>query len=384
MTKQRITAIIAEFNPYHMGHRYLLEQAKLLGDKILVIMSGSFVQRGDIAILDPYTRANWAIKEGADAVIELPFSGSTSPADKFAEFAFKLLDGIDGDITLLFGSEDGDISNITNTSKILYDEPIEVKTSLHDMLDKGLPYPKSIDEAVKNYAKSNSIPICDLSLPNNALAIEYCKANLRRGCRYKLKTIKRQGSYKDIEITTLPSARAIRNLLSSKDYSKAENLVPDCVFNDFNLLKKQKDSSVLFIHAIQKLSLDDLSKIFDVSEGLEYRLKKVVNDCYDYDSLIANAVTKRYTTARIKRITSYALLGYTKDDCQKALSEEPLYNVLACSKESKELLSLFSNTPIFSQKDLSNDQRVQALFTYKAHEIGKLFWGYSLTHCDFK
>ncbi len=384
MTKRRLTAIIAEFNPYHLGHRYLLEQAKLIGDDILIIMSGSFVQRGDVALLDPYTRAKWAIEEGASLVLELPFSGATAPADKFAEFSFKLLDGIDADITLLFGSEDGDIEKLKNTARLLYDEPTEIKTALQKKLNNGSPYPKALNEALIDYSRVHSLSICDVSKPNNALAIEYCKANLRRKEKYALKTVQRQGEYKSTQVTSLPSATAIRHLLDTNNREKVRNLVPDIVYSDLSLLDKRQPSSILFVQGLQSKSNEELKEIYDINEGLENRLLKAVNSCHDYDSLLHNASTKRYTTARIKRITTYALLGYTKESAGIALTEEPLYNVLACNKESKELLSSFSNTPYFSQSELAKDKRIQAQFTLKAHNIGKLFWGYHLTHCDFK
>lgn len=384
MTKQRLTAIIAEFNPYHLGHRYLLEQAKEMGDDILIIMSGSFVQRGDVAILDPYTRAKWAISEGANLVLELPFSGAAAPADKFAEFAFKLLDGIDAEITLLFGSEDGNIDRLTNTAKLLFNEPIEIKTALQQKLDNGLPYPKALDESLREYAFANSLSICDISQPNNALGIEYCKANLRRREKYTLKTIKRQGDYKSKTISTLPSATAIRNLIETNNKEAVCPLVPNIVYSDLNLLDKRQDSSILFVQGLQSKSNNELKEIFDVNEGLENRLLKAVKSSHDYNTMLSEAATKRYTTARIKRIATYALLGYTKEDASIALTEEPLYNILACDKDSKRLLSIFSNKPYFSQSELANDKRVQAQFTYKAHNIGKLFWGYHLIHCDFK
>lgn len=388
MKKQRLTVIIAEFNPYHTGHRYLMEQAKLLGDDVLIIMSGSFVQRGEVALLDPYTRAKWAIAEGAKIVIELPFSGSVAPAEIFAEFSFKLLDGINSDITLLFGSEDGDIDRIITTATLLYEEPKELKYEIKKNLDKGTPYPKAVSDGLKSYADKMSIAICDISKPNNSLAVEYCKANLKRNGKYLLKTVKRKGSYNDTKITELPSSTAIRKLLEMRKFEETKELVPAVVYSDFSRLKSAHDSSILFVSGVLDKTKEELQALFDVDvkEGLENRLLSKAQSCCDYQTLISEIKTKRYTMARIKRILVYALLGYTKKDAETSLSEEePLYNVLACDKNSKQhLLSIFSNKPITSMNELENDYRIQAKYTVKAHKLGKLFWGYQETHCSFE
>ncbi len=194
----KICGIICEYNPFHNGHLYLLEQAKAQtnADAIVCIMSGGFVQRGEIAIIDKYTRAKHAILAGADAVIELPTVFATANAELFAKGAVHILSSIPDFSHLCFGAEDENAEKLIKTAKLLLDEPIEISQKIKGELTKGVSYAKA-----RANAWSGIIDEGYISSPNNILALEYVKALLTKNSNADICPIKRIGSgYNDLTL----------------------------------------------------------------------------------------------------------------------------------------------------------------------------------------
>ncbi|HOO22912.1 MAG TPA: nucleotidyltransferase family protein, partial [Clostridia bacterium] len=216
----KVTAIICEYNPFTNGHLKHLKLAReeTGADTVICIMSGSFTQRGDAAILSKYQRAELAVRMGADMVVELPLIFAISPADNFAYGAVKILSTLPDIEYLSFGSECGDANLLTKVARLLSDEPTDFKVLLQKFQSDGNSFPKARSLALKAYAELNP-EYADISLmlekPNNVLGIAYIMALKKFGLdNVKLHTIKRETDYNNLAIEgDYPSASAIRMAL---------------------------------------------------------------------------------------------------------------------------------------------------------------------------
>ena len=294
-----ITGIIAEFNPFHNGHKYLLEQAE--GLKI-VAMSGNFMQRGEPAIVDKWTRAQMALENGADLVIELPFLVSVQAADFFGQGAIDILArlGID---RLAFGTEE-----VLDYQKIadLYTNQGREMESFVDNLPDSLSYPQKTQAMWKEFAG------LDFSgnTPNHVLALAYAKAVAGRNI--KLHPIQRQGAGyhsvdKDVDFA---SATAIRQHQSDKDF--LERFMPSVeVFKD--AIKVSWDDYFPLLR-YQILSNPDLTTIYQVNQEMAVRIKETSKTAQSVDELVEAVATKRYTKARVRRLLTYILVQARESD----------------------------------------------------------------------
>ena len=322
----KITGIIAEYNPFHNGHKYQIEKAREKCDAIVVIMSGSFVQRGEIAITDKWTRAKEALKNGADLVIELPVIYSLNTAQKFAKGAVRILNRTGVVNTLCFGSENGDINKLKNAGRLLYDEPLEVSEKIKKYVSEGMSYAAARTKAYEGYIDADI-----LSNPNNILAVEYIKALIETESNIEPFTIKRCGTgYNDMHTSgDIASATAIRNMaFNNEDFGKYTTSVDFEIYN-----KNGLDSAVIaYLRTIDKASL---ALINDVGEGLENRIKDAAMKCTSVDELCDMVTTKRYPRSRIQRIVFSSLLGLTKEICEKECN---YLRVLGMNDIGKEIL----------------------------------------------
>lgn len=365
----KFTVIIAEYNPLHNGHIYHLKKARELGNPVIVLMSGAFVQRGEPAILDKYKRAELSIHHGADAVFEIPVPFAFAPADKYAYGAFRMLDYIDGEVTLSFGSECGDIDMLYRTAKILIDEPIEYKTMIRRRLNEGYSFAKARQNALENYARFNNIEIADITTPNNILAIEYVKLNILADYKYTLITHKRIGDYKDNEVNdNFMSASAIRN--KCPEWSAIQPYVPaDTLDMLQNRLEKDFFSSLLY--KIYNMSTEDLGKIYDMTEGFENRIKSKAKNAFDYDFYVDTLVCGHFSRARVKRILTCVFLNVTSDEFTKCLNEPPLFHILGLSMKSRFIMSKIKSHIFISQVELYNKRNyiLQAKYTALSQQL---------------
>lgn len=348
----KILAIIAEYNPFHNGHLYHLQKSKkeLNHDYSVCIMSGNFCERGDTSIIDKWSKAETALKCGFDLVIELPVLYSISSAENFAEGSLKILDAFGNNVVLSFGSECGDLSTLNNIANVLCDEPKEFTTILTHELSKGLSYPKARENALLLYLNDVRKYANVLSSPNNILGIEYLKAIKRLKSKVKPFTIKRiDAGYNSLKVKDrLASATAIRNLL--KNNENVKKLMPTPAYNilldNINHGKMVSDISVFekeIIYTLRKMSLEEISNLQDVTEGLENSIKQAANSCNNLEDLINLIKSKRYTRSRIQRILLYSILNITKKDIQDSYKVKPYIRVLGVNQKGKTLLSQISN-----------------------------------------
>ncbi len=206
----KVTGIIAEYNPFHQGHAYHLARARELtgADRLLVVMGGNFMQRGEPAIVDKYARAEMALKNGADLVLELPAAAATGSAEYFAEGAVELLD-VSGVVdALCFGSELGKLAPLEKAAALLLEEPEEYRQLLREELKRGKNFPEARETALSAFFPEREL----LSAPNNILAIEYLKALKRRKSSIEAVTIPRLGNYHGNDSGRCRRVRTVRNL----------------------------------------------------------------------------------------------------------------------------------------------------------------------------
>ena len=333
----KICAIICEYNPFHNGHLYQLNAARELSgaDAVLCVMSGNFVQRGDAAIMDKYTRAAHAVKAGADIVIELPTVFATSPAELFASGAIRLLSSIPAVKTLCFGAENADKLAFKTAARYLSNEPKEVSEQIKRLVSKGTSYAKARAQAFAGF-----IPLDLLSSPNNILGLEYTRAILTQNAEIDILPILRKGArYADNHLQeNLSSASAIRAAIENGQ-PLASNL-PKFVLSDLPTSINQ-DLEKLEKYALLHKSAQEIAAVCDCSEGLENALKRVATTS---EPLVETLTSARYTASRIRRIALQNLLGVEERLIRECL-RSPLYlRVLAAKKERSDVLSTLSES----------------------------------------
>ncbi len=333
----KICGIICEYNPFHNGHLYQLQEAKRLSgaDAVLCVMSGNFVQRGDAAILEKYTRARHAVLAGADAVIELPTVFATSNAEIFAKGAIHILSQIPDVTTLCFGAEIADKQAFLTAATLFNEEPKEISEKIKTFMSQGKSYAKARSEAWKDV-----IPTALLSEPNNILGIEYTRAILSAKKTIDILPIQRLGGgYKQKSICgPLSSATAIRKAIDEKkDYA---NALPRFVAEDLpDRLQDRLDC--LEKYAILCNTTEKIAQVCDCVEGLENALKKAGS----YSSPLAETLTSaRYTASRIRRIALQNLLNIDEECIRTSLTSSLYLRILAINKNRKDLLSALSKT----------------------------------------
>ena len=321
-------------------------------------MSGNFTERGEVAILNKYKRATHAVLAGADVVFELPTVFATAPAEIFAKGAVKLLGSLSGEKTLCFGVESGNKSGLIATATALSSESKQLKKLIKEELEKG----NSLARARQNALTKLNIPNVDLAFtetPNNILALEYTKAIIEGKFDIDVLPIIRQGAgYKeglvDSDSKQNASAMAIRNAVNSGNLKSIKNHVPEFVFSD--LPKKLPNASALTLYALNAITKKQLKKVLDCTEGLENRIKAFLKDSLTLSDLIDKLSTKRYTTTRLQRICTSALLNIEESLVRDCLKNDLYLKVLAINKNALNSLSqIKGNLPFIMRKsDVKN------------------------------
>ena len=346
----RVLGIIAEYNPFHNGHLYHIAKSKQEtgAQYVIAVISGNFVQRGNTSITNKWTKARMALLNGADLVIELPTIYSISSAENFAEGAIKILNSLGVVDTLSFGMEANDISTLNNIANVLYNEPKEYVTMLSHELSKGNSYPKARENALLLYLNDIKRYANVMSGSNNILGIEYLKALRKTKSTITPVGIKREKVlYNDKYIVDeFASATAIRKMLMTKELNDISKVMPR---NSYLLLGEElkKGHYVIdiarfekeIIYTLRKMSVQDIAKLPDVSEGLENSLKNAADSCNTLKDFINIVKTKRFTQTRIQRILLYCLLGITKKQMETSRKVIPYARVLGFNNKGKELIS---------------------------------------------
>lgn len=353
----RICGIIAEYNPFHYGHLHLLKKArKSPDDCIIVALSGSFVQRGEIAICDKWTRAAWALEAGADLVVELPTVFVLQSGTYFAHGAVRLLSQL-GCQALCFGSEIADTTLFHTLIHQLSDAQSDIHSLLHRHIKAGKSHPRAFYEAyIEHFGNHDAAAI--LRQPNAFLSLSYLQAAQTVAPNMEIDIIPRSGgAYHDTALDTEnPSATAIRTALFAKKTPVLDwnEVVPPYVASSLQNEPIAHTQAIenLYLFALRSASLTELQAISGMTEGLEHRLISAGHQA-DLPSAIAHMKTKRYTHVRIQRILSSILLRITQDLVQKANAmPQPYAHILGFRSSAAPVLKKLrqSHSPIWSQK----------------------------------
>ncbi|MBQ7919895.1 MAG: nucleotidyltransferase [Lachnospiraceae bacterium] len=356
----KICGIIAEYNPFHNGHNYHIEEAKRLtgADYCVIVMSGNFVQRGSPAILDKYARAEMVLNCGADLVLELPSFYSTGSAEYFAKGAVNLLHKLGCVTHLCFGSECGDIEILTKIADILANEPPEFQAMLRHNLKLGKSYPIARSQALLHLYPELTQSLDVLSSPNNILGIEYIKSLLQIGSDIVPVTTARKGSgYHEHRFTTSTvhaSATAIRVALGEgRPISAMEEQIPPVAFEIFRDKLSQippmwkDDLSSQLRYKLLSERNKGYEEYMDVSPDLSDRIKKKLPEFTTFTKFSDLLKTKEITYTRVCRSLLHILLNMKKQDMsfyKDALDLVPYARILGFRKDSKELLTQMNKT----------------------------------------
>ncbi len=337
--------IVAEFNPFHNGHKYLIDTIKNNGkNTVTVVMSESFVQRGECACMSPYARTETALRCGADLVLSLPVPYATASAERFAFGGLSVLGGLGCVDSLAFGAECDNAELLKKCADILVSD--ELSGALEKYLNEGVSFPAARQKAVEEVSSKEIAEI--LSSPNNILGVEYIKAINKLGVNIGINPITRKGVEHDSEEANgeFCSASAIREMLHKKtDFEKfLPKEASDVLKKEIKKQKAPADYSKLetaIVCKLRSMSVEDFKKLPDVSEGLEYRLFDAVKASSYLEEILEKVKTKRYTLSRIRRIIICAFLGITKEDVSATV---PFIRVLGFNENGAKLLKKAKET----------------------------------------
>ena len=365
-----VIGIIAEYNPFHNGHAYQIAHVKknLHADYIVVAASGDYVQRGEPALLDKYTRARMALSSGADLVLELPVLWSTASAALFADAGISLLEKTGCVNGICFGAESGDLALLRRIADVLADEPAALKASLKRNLKSGNTFPKAREAALLSYFadaadQDGALPVSTetLSSPNNILALEYLKSLRRRASSITPYLLKREGAaYHETSIRSgaseVPaSASAIRHTLFAGGAGASEDSADGILHHampqealsilqdyraDFPLLCADDFSGILG-YLLLSSSATQLARTADSSPEFANRMQNQLPYYTSFSSFASRLKSKEMTLTRINRILLHSILGITSSDyaCGNALDKIPYLRILGFRESAAPLLA---------------------------------------------
>lgn len=363
----KTAGIIAEYNPFHNGHKYHIEQTKRMGaEAVVCVMSSYFVQRGESAVMLPDKRAKMALKNGADLVLSLPLPWASAGAQIFARGAVSILENTGCIDFLSFGSECADIEKLKKAAFIIDDE--SVKDVLKSYLDSGLSFASARQRALEEISPEISHI---LSNPNDTLAVEYIRALILSNSDIKPCCIKREGAGHDTEDVNnnIASASLIRKKLQSS--CTADEFMPHSALE---ILKEEiengrapsdiKKIEPAILAFMRRCTPQDILKTPDISEGIENRICAAAREASTLEKLYFLVKTKRYSHARIRRNVINTFLGVTREDC---MENPPYIKVLGFNTKGQEILRKMKKTakiPIVmrSADILKLDERAKRIF----------------------
>ncbi len=323
----KITAVIAEYNPFHNGHLKHLRIAKreTQPDALAVLMSGSFTQHGDVCVYDRYTRAKWALQAGADIVLEMPAVYSLSHAQGFAEGALKTLSML-GEFTLSFGTESDELQDLNMAAEFMRSESRDMSDLLKGYLGQGYSVAKSRTLALENIRPDIANM---LNSPNNILAVEYIKAAAAYGGKIGFHSVER----KPDDGKKYLSSTKIRELMrEGRDISP---FVPQYVYEESEAAASTEKYGIISTYAMKAMTAAQLAEIHNIGEGMENRISQA--DFTDMSGFLG-LTSRRYTRSTIKRIAACATLGLNKNLAALAKSEKPYCTLLAVKPSKKKTL----------------------------------------------
>ena len=356
---KKIICVIAEYNPFHLGHRYQIEKIKeLYPDSIIIaIISTNFTQRGDISLLNKWNKATICLNEGIDLVIELPTLYATQSADIFAYGAISILNKFKID-TLVFGSETNDIDSFATLANIQINNP-KYPELVKNYLSLGLNYPTAMSKALKELTNTK------IDKPNDLLALSYIKEIIKNNYPITPISIKRTNDYHSNSLqnnTNIINASLIREMfLNNQDISPyIPNNTKELLYQYLSL---NKAYTLLKYNIIN--NENNLSTYLDIEEGLDKRILKYLDTSHTWIDLVNNLKTKRYTYNKINRTLLHLLLNIKKEDNTK----EIYLRVLGFNNKGREYL-----------KKLKKDTNLDIFTSYRKNKSPLLDLEYHSTY----
>ncbi|WP_259425465.1 nucleotidyltransferase [Bacillus velezensis] len=348
----KAVGLVVEYNPFHNGHRYHAEQAKIKTDSSVAaaVMSGPFLQRGEPAAVSKWARTKMALENGVDIVIELPYIYAVQKAELFARGSVSLLHHL-GCSSLFFGSENGRIEPFIEASEAFSRKEDDCSLILKEELKKGLSYPAAASKAFSHIFKGRDM--LDLSKPNNILGFHYVRAIHTSGSAMKPYTTARIASqYHDAELpgdnSRIASATSIRKALIEKGTAAARSFLPEASAreleayrNSYGIWHSTEDYFSYVKYSLSTLSAEELSRIYEVEEGLEHRILRTIRQARSYREMMERLKTKRYTWTRLQRMNTHILTRTKKEDMHRLLqpSSAPYIRLLGMTKKGQAYLS---------------------------------------------
>ncbi|CUA78935.1 nucleotidyltransferase [Anoxybacillus suryakundensis] len=321
----KAVGIVVEYNPFHNGHLYHVQQTrkKTNADCVIAVMSSSFTQRGEPAIVPKWERARMALAGGVDLVVELPYSFAVQTADRFAYGAVSILDALFCE-QLCFGSEHGNIETFMKTAQRLVEKKEQHDEKVKQYMRKGISYAKAY--ALALYDMSHDT--LDVSQPNNILGLHYVKAIIEQRSHMIPETIQRTvAHYHDTALpihASIASATSIRRALQF-DHDDVARYVPHTTYDTLQTYRKTYTTwhdwetyFPLLKYRLLTMEIDDIRQIAEVEEGIEHRLKKAIVHATSFHDFLSVVKTKRYTWTRLQRICTHILTNVTKKEMAKA------------------------------------------------------------------
>lgn len=365
----KTVGLITEYNPFHNGHAYHIQKAKELtrADYVVVIMSGNFVQRGTPAFLDKYTRAEIAVKHGADLILELPVIFSCGSAEYFAKGAIFMLNRTGIVDSICFGTENATVPDLMQAAKILLEEPEDFQVTLKSALKSGLSYPAARMSAMKYYAPEYAYTIAS---PNNLLGIEYMKALLLQKSSMQPYTLSRiHAGYHDTSAETrLYSATALRTIQANEELLSSLGEIDPLYEIEFGKTfpVENRDFDLIFGSKLLDCCMNHtLTDYPDISEALARTIEKNIHTYTGIDDFISQLKTKNLTYTRISRCMLHVMLDIRTSVIEEALAQNKpdFAQVLAFSQKGTALLGdiqkhlplLIKGTDVKFKNEVSSD-----------------------------
>ncbi|MFK3959408.1 nucleotidyltransferase [Pseudalkalibacillus hwajinpoensis] len=375
--------VIVEYNPFHNGHLHHLNETKKAAnaDVIVAVMSGSFLQRGEPALVDKWTRTQMALKNGIDLVVELPYVYATQKAEIFAKGAISILNSLGVDY-VCFGSESGDIEEFQETASFIEMHEKDYNERIKYYMGQGNSYPKASSLAFESL--EGHAHVLDLSKPNNILGYHYVKAIQAQNALIEPLTILRtKAGYHDQDFVDkrIASATGIRReLFKGSSLDQIQAYVPEPTYFELTNYQQTYDSFQgwhklyhLLRYKLLTSSNVDLSSIYEAEEGLENRLATMAKQAQTFQSFMELVKTKRYTWTRIQRLALHILTQTSKNDMLPALENKdaPYVRILGMTKAGRSFLNerknslpvpLVSNINQFDHPFLAVERRASQVY----------------------
>ncbi len=369
--------IVAEYNPFHNGHAYQIEQIRhtLKPDVVIAVMSGNFLQRGEPAIVDKWTRAKMALAGGVDLVVELPAIFAIQPADFFAKGALEILSTLQID-ALSFGVESGAAVDFLSGAQWLFENEGRLAVEIQKAENSGEPYAKQMEQIIKKLAPDFPLP---LHSPNNQLGFAYTKTMVQLGLtnQIELFPLKRlQAGYSDVDLNqagSIASATAIRRAIFRGE--EVSTYIPEKSYSYFEAAFSQRvnweDYFDLLKYQLTVQAPEALRELYQMTEGLENRLKELIREAESFEGFMQGIKTKRYTQTRLQRLLVYALLMWSEDAVLQALQEPPAVRILGFNQKGQAYLghvrhaagaALISNVNQKNASKLTKDLAAGAIY----------------------